>query len=158
MGNQSRLSRSFSDEIVLAANCGRQQRGVLGKNNWSHLVFSFRDLDQNQWGRVDVLGLTHFCQAKFGWDQSRVKQILTPVLDGLEGKAQGRLDAYFFEDGKFAEIASMRIRQAVRGLTLMEPPDAAALGSSQSRKRLRKLEEEEEAEEKEEEEQHPPPN
>lgn len=89
---------------------------------------------------MDVLGLTHFCRAKFGWDQDRVKQVLNPVLDGLEGKAaQSRLDAYFFEDGKFAEIGSLRIRQAVLGLTLMEPPEAPA-SSDKPRKKLKKME------------------
>lgn len=67
--------------------------------------------------RPDALLLRNFCDERFGWDGSRVDDLLVPVLKAYDERTtQQTLDNFVAYRQRFAKIRSQRLRRAVAGI------------------------------------------
>lgn len=81
-----------------------------------------------EWALPELDALRAFCAHRLEWSAQRCDEKLVPVLDALTDGAltQRRLQYFFDFDAKAAEIRSVRLKQAVGGLTKRAVAVAAA--------------------------------
>lgn len=79
----------------------------------------------------DEIYVPVFCRERFGWDTSKVDELMIPVLKAYDRRQnQLRIDSFVAFRERFAKIKSTRLRTAVRGITGSENPDLALEASA----------------------------
>eukprot|EP00878_Enallax_costatus_P008635 GHUV01009029.1.p1 GENE.GHUV01009029.1~~GHUV01009029.1.p1 ORF type:complete len:245 (+),score=75.32 GHUV01009029.1:556-1290(+) len=77
-----------------------------------------RNTDKFKFGKPDTELLQEFCRERFGWEQSKVDELLLPVLRSYsERSTQMRMDQFLTHKQRFAKIRSKRLQQAVAKIT-----------------------------------------
>ncbi|XP_010142839.1 PREDICTED: DNA repair protein complementing XP-G cells, partial [Buceros rhinoceros silvestris] len=78
------------------------------------------------WGKPDVEQIREFCQVHFGWNRTKVDEILSPVIKQLNlQQSQLRIDSFFrLAQHEKQVIKSQRLRRAVTCLKRKEKEEA----------------------------------
>lgn len=87
--------------------------------------------DKFTFGRPDVAMISQFCRERFGWETSKVDELLLPVLRSYDQRqTQLRIDSFLQYSQRFAKIKSKRLQKAVAGIRGKDNPDIV-LGGEQ---------------------------
>eukprot|EP00775_Hariotina_reticulata_P011343 gene11343-11492_t len=69
-------------------------------------------------GKPDSILLQEFCRERFGWNDTKIDELLLPVLRSYgQRSSQMRIDQYLTHKQRFAKIKSKRLQQAVAKIT-----------------------------------------
>jgi len=91
------------------------------------------------WADVDIPGIVSFMETKLGWHHSQTNRLLLPVLKRGDMTNQTRLLHLYGPTGRFSQVKSKRMQEALRTMASTGLGTAARSGAAVSEAHIRGL-------------------
>ncbi|KAM3964759.1 rad2 superfamily protein mus201 [Aphomia sociella] len=95
--------------------------------------------DKFTWGELDITILRDYAKAKFGWSQSKLDEIIKPVLKRmLDHKNQKTIHDYFKKKVEFHSLDDQLSKRVKAAIQKMGPDGALETTSNEEKKKVRR--------------------